>query len=178
MEGVLAVVTCFAADFAPKNWALCNGQILQISTNQALFSLLGTTYGGNGVQTFGLPDLRGRTPVSAGQGPGLSNYSLGQVSGAEGAPLNINNLPPHIHSGAVSLQLQGDSNPGSQTSVEFGYPAGANGAYANAPNGSMVAPAFAATIGNAGSGQPLSILSPYMAINYIICLFGIFPSRN
>jgi microcystin-dependent protein len=99
MEGVLAVVTCFAADFAPKNWALCSGQILQISTNQALFSLLGTTYGGNGIQTFGLPDLRGRTPVSAGQGPGLSNYNLGQVTGAESVTLTTPNLPSHIHTG-------------------------------------------------------------------------------
>jgi microcystin-dependent protein len=178
MEGVMAVVTCFAADFAPKYWALCNGQILQISTNQALFSLLGTTYGGNGVQTFGLPDLRGRTPVSAGQGPGLPSYNLGQVSGAESVTLTVNNLPPHIHSGAVTLQLQADSNPGSSTSVEFAYPAALNGAYANAPNGTMVAPAYAATIGNAGNNSPVSILSPYLAINYIICLTGIFPSRN
>jgi microcystin-dependent protein len=178
MEGVLAVVTCFAADFAPKNWALCSGQILQISTNQALFSLLGTTYGGNGIQTFGLPDLRGRTPVSAGQGPGLSNYNLGQVTGAESVTLTTPNLPSHIHTGPVTLQLQADSNPGSSTSVEFAYPAGLNGAYAAAPNGTMVAPAYAATIGPTGNNQPVSILSPYLAINYIICLYGIFPSRN
>ena len=178
MEGVLAVVTCFAADFAPKNWALCNGQLAQISTNQALFSLLGTTYGGNGVQTFGLPDLRGRTPVSQGQGPGLSNYTLGQVSGAETVTLTTNNLPPHIHSGAVTLQLEADSNEGSQASPEAACPAGLGGAYADAPNGTMLPPVYAATIGNAGNSQPVSILSPYLAINYIICLFGIFPSRN
>lgn len=174
----MAVVTCFAADFAPKYWALCNGQIMQIATNQALFSLLGTTYGGNGVQTFGLPNLQGRTPVSPGQGPGLSNYNLGQVSGAEGVTLNVSNLPPHNHSGPVALQLQADSNPGSSTSVEFAYPAGLNGAYANTPNATMLAPTYAATIGNAGNNQPLSILSPYLAINYVICIYGIFPSRN
>src|SRR5436189_142599 len=105
MEGVIAVVTCFAADFAPKNWAFCNGQLLAISTNQALFSLLGTTYGGNGVQTFGLPDLRGRTPVSPGQGNGLSNYALGQSAGAESVSVTGNNMPAHNHNGNITLQL-------------------------------------------------------------------------
>jgi len=178
MEGVIAVVTCFAANFPPKYWAFCNGQILQISTNQALYSLLGTTFGGNGTTTFALPDLRGRTPVSAGQGSGLAPYNLGQAAGAESVVLNTANLPPHNHNGQVNLQLQADSNDGSQTSVEFACPAALSGAYAKTPTGSMVAPAYVGVIGNAGNSQPVSILSPYLAINYIICLTGIFPSRN
>lgn len=178
MEGVLAVVTCFAADFAPKSWAFCNGQILQISTNQALFSLLGTTYGGNGQTTFALPDLRGRAPVSAGTGPGLSEYTLGQRTGTETVSLTTNNLPPHVHNGAVNLQLSADSNPGSQPSVEFAYPGSLPGAYSSTPNATMKMPGVNATIGVAGGGQPLPIMPPYLAINYIICLYGIFPSRN
>lgn len=179
MEGVIGVVSCFAADFAPKNWAFCNGQLLAISQNQALFSILGTTYGGNGTTNFALPDLRGRTAVSAGQGPGLSSYNLGQKTGSESVTLTSANLPPHTHNGTVNnLQLQADSNDGSQNSVEFAYPAALAGAYAATPNTTMKAPTISATIGNTGNGVPMNTLSPYLVINYIICLYGIFPSRN
>ena len=180
MEGVLAVVTCFAADFAPRFWALCNGQILQINTNQALFSLLGTTYGGNGVQTFALPDMRGRTAVSQGQGPGLSSYTLGEKIGTEAVTLTINNMPPHTHTGASSFKLQADGNPGTDPAPDFNYPANFANAYAPAPTSgvTMQPPAYTGTINAAGGGQPLPILSPYLGMNYIICLQGIFPSRN
>jgi len=178
MEGVLAVVTCFAADFAPRNWAFCNGQAMPIASNQALFSLLGTTYGGNGVTTFNLPDLRGRTPLSSGQGPGLSSYALGQISGSEAVTLSIPNLPPHIHNGAVNLQLDADSSDGTVARPTNTFPALLTGAYAATASGAMATPTYAATIGTAGGSQPVSILSPYLAINYIICLAGIFPSRN
>jgi microcystin-dependent protein len=180
MEGTIAVVTTFAADFAPRNWALCNGQILAINTNQALFSLVGTTYGGNGTTTFALPNLQSRTPVSQGQGPGLSNYTLGQFAGAENVTLLANNLPGHVHTGAVALKLSADSSDGSVTRAVNSFPAVYAGAYATAPGSgvTMATPAYNATIGNAGTGQPMNIRAPFLAINYIICLFGIFPSRN
>ena len=185
MEGVIGAVTCFAANFAPKNWTTCDGQILPIATNQALFSILGTTYGGNGTTTFGLPDLRGRTAISAGQGPNLSNYILGQQAGAEGATLTINNIPSHNHNGNITLTLNGDSSEGSVARTANTYPAVlSGGAYAAAPsktgnnNDTMAQPAYTATIGTGGGGSPVSNLSPYLTVYYVICLYGIFPSRN
>src|SRR5438045_6226416 len=97
MDGVLAYVTLFAGNFAPRAWALCNGQILAISQNTALFSLLGTTYGGNGQTTFALPDLRGRVPLHPGQGPGLAPRSLGETAGTENVTLSTNQMPQHAH---------------------------------------------------------------------------------
>jgi microcystin-dependent protein len=181
MEGTIGVVTCFGADWAPKNWQSCNGQILPIAQNQALFSILGTTYGGNGVTTFALPDLRGRTAVSAGQGPGLQNYTLGQVSGNENVTMTIANMPAHVHNGNLAVKLSAATTPGDQTSPEFGVPASFAGAYnAAASSGVNMAPPTYSNIviGNSGGGQPFSNLSPYLAVNYIICLYGIFPSRN
>jgi microcystin-dependent protein len=180
MQGTMAVVTCFAADFAPKYWALCNGQILAINQNQALFSLLGTTYGGNGTTTFALPDLRGRTIISQGQGPGLSSYSLGQKAGNETVTLTANNIPPHQHIGPSNFYLQADNLPGGDGNVEYNFPASFDNAYAPSPTASvnMLEPAYTGTINPAGGGQPLPILMPYLVVNHIICLQGIFPSRN
>lgn len=177
----MAVVTCFAADFAPKSWALCSGQILAIAQNQALFSLLGTTFGGNGVTTFALPDLRGRTMLSPGQGPGLSNYTLGQPAGTETVTLTLNNLPSHAHTGPAFMYLQADGSPGGDSNAEFNYPAGYANAYASSASAgvTMLSPAYTSgQIGMAGNNQPAPILSPYLAVNYIICMYGIFPSRN
>lgn len=179
MEGTLAVVTCFAADFAPRNWAYCSGQILPIAQNQALFSLLGTTFGGNGQTTFALPDLRGRAPLGTGQGPGLSNVNLGQVSGAENVTLNVNQIPPHVHNGVFSGRLSWDNAAASQAEVDFVYPAQVANAYSTTQNGNMVAITdVTAVINNAGANQPIPIRSPYLGMSYIICLAGIFPSRN
>ncbi len=181
MEGTLAVVTCFAGNFAPRGWQFCNGQILAINTNTALFSLLGTTYGGNGTSTFGLPQLQSRVPVGTGQGPGLPNVALGQIGGVENVTLLPANLPPHVHNGPVSIQQQCNAvNDGT------GSPAGAylsNGS----PNGYATtagtnqfykAGTYTATIQTAGSSMPVSILEPYIAVYYIICTQGLFPSRN
>jgi microcystin-dependent protein len=178
MEGTLAVVTCFAPDFIPRNWMSCNGQILAISANAALFSLLGTTYGGNGTTTFALPDLRGRTPVSQGQSPGLSFYNLGQKSGTESATLTINNLPPHVHNGAAVFHLNANSNDGGVARAVNTFPAKLPGSYAVTANASMKTPAYTGTIGATGTGAPVGIRTPFLAVNYIICLAGIFPSRN
>lgn len=181
MEGIMAVVTCFAGDFAPKAWAFCNGQILSIAQNQALFSLLGTTYGGNGTTTFALPDMRGRTAVSIGQGPGLSGYVLGQKSGNESVTLTIANMPPHVHTGPANFKLDADSTVSADPAPDFNYPGPYANAYAPAPTPgvTMLPPAYpSATIGSAGNGQPVPLLTPYLAINYVICTQGIFPSRN
>ena len=184
MEGTIGVVTCFAANFAPRNWATCDGQLLAISVNQALFAILGTTYGGNGTTTFGLPDLRGRTAVSVGQG-NFSNYNLGQQAGAETATLNINNLPAHNHNGNITIALGCDSSPATVTRPTNTSPAVSSiGAYATTPsktgnnNDTMAAPTYAAAIGLNSGGQPINNLGPYLAVYYIICLSGIFPSRN
>jgi microcystin-dependent protein len=166
-------ITLFAGNFAPRGWAFCNGQLLPISQNTALFSILGTTYGGNGQTTFALPDLRGRVPIHAGQGPGLSNYTLGQVGGAENVTLQTSQLPAHSH--AVNAVAGG----GNQASPVGNLPAiestGTSKDYSNAAaTGAM----NAGMIGNAGQGQPVPVIQPYECVNYIIALQGIFPSRN
>lgn len=181
MNGIMAIVTCFAADFAPRNWALCNGQVLSIAQNQALFALLGTTYGGNGVTTFALPDMRGRTAVGIGAGPGLSNYTLGEQTGNETVTLTMGNLPPHVHSGPANFKLEADNTAVASPTPDFNYPGPYTNAYATTPtnNVHMLPPVYqTGTIGVAGASQPVPILSPYLVVNYIICVAGIFPSRN
>jgi microcystin-dependent protein len=154
--------------FAPKGWALCNGQILPINQNQALFSLLGTTYGGDGVRTFALPDLRGRVIVHSS-----GAYPLGAAGGVESVTLNVNQMPVHSHAPVCSTQIGttgGDAGQvwaGSATGETL-YQTGAN------PNGSMAS----GSITSNGSSQPHTNLQPFLAVNFIIALQGIFPSRN
>ena len=172
MEGTIAVVTCFAGNFAPNGWAFCSGQILSIAQNTALFSLLGTTFGGNGQTTFALPDLRGRVPLHPGQGPGLSDYVLGQAAGSETTTLLVNNLPAHTH------QLRATSDAGSASAPADVYLANTGALDKEyAPAGALVA-MNAGTIGPAGGSMPFDNLQPYLAINFIIAMQGIFPSRN
>jgi microcystin-dependent protein len=173
----LGGIFMFAGNFAPRGYALCQGQILAISQNTALFSILGTTYGGNGQTTFALPDLRGRAPVGQGQGPGLSSITLGEVAGTESATMLTTNMPAHNHTlacdtnpasvGAPSGNLLADSG----TSQSGGVPIYSN---SNTPNGAL----NQQSIGIAGGSQPFGIRNPYLGINYIIALQGIFPSRN
>lgn len=158
-------ISIFAGNFAPRGWAFCSGQLLAIAQNTALFSILGTTYGGNGQTTFALPDLRGRVPISAGQGPGLSPYQLGQIAGAENTTLLVNNLPAHSHGIAAS---SGDQTTNRPTN---GYLAAGN-RYSTTGNAAM------APTANAGAGQPFNNVQPYLTVNFIIALEGIFPSRN
>ena len=180
MEGTMAVVTMVAYDFTPRNWGACDGQLLSIAQNTALFSLLGTTYGGNGIQTFGLPDLRGRVATGCGQGAGLSNYTLGEIGGTENTTLNVNNLPPHAHNGPINITpvgglAQDSSDPGGYNpgSIPNGY------ASASTAGVSMVTPSYTGSaIGVTGSSQPMSLLTPYLTVNFVICMYGIFPSRN
>lgn len=170
----MATIMLFAADFAPKSWALCNGQILNIAQNQALFSLLGTTYGGNGIQTFGLPDFRGRAAIGVGQGAGRSNYVLGQKAGAASVTLSISNLAAHTHPTTATLTATSaapntDEGPGNIL-------AGTN-MYSTGPNGTLGGVSEQPT-GVTGSNAPVPIEQPYLGMNFVICIYGIYPSRN
>jgi microcystin-dependent protein len=176
MEGTMAVITTWAADFAPKSWAYCNGQLLSIAQNTALFSLLGTTYGGDGRVTFGLPNLQSRTVVSPGQG--LSAYTLGEVGGSPTVTLTINNIPPHNHNGAVNIALRCNNTDGATGEPGGNYPGVLANGYTAAPDAAAATPTYTGVIGIAGSSQPYSTQAPYLVLNYIICMYGIFPSRN
>jgi len=172
-EGInpfLGEIMLFAGNFAPNGWALCNGQLLPINQNTALFSLLGTTYGGNGQTTFALPDLRGRAPVHFGQGPGLSNFSQGQLAGEENHTLIATEMPAHTH------VAHGDAANGTSDTPTGLLPArnpGGIPAY-GAGAGALLANTFLA---NTGGSQPHNNMQPYLVLNYCIAMSGIFPSR-
>ena len=158
-------------NFSPRSWAFCNGQILSIAQNTALFALLGTTFGGNGQTTFALPDFRSRVPIHPGQGPGLSPYVLGQQGGSESVTLTIPQMPAHNH----IAQLHASGATGSDGSPTGNYLA-ENNQYTNTTNTTMNANAV--TVGIAGGSQPHPNIQPYLCINFIIALQGIFPSRS
>ncbi len=182
MEGTMANITIFAGDFAPRNWAMCNGALLAISTNQALFSLLGTTYGGNGIQTFALPDLRGRAAVGTGGGPGLTPVVLGQVTGTENNTMIITNLPMHTHAVTVSAHfpVNNAADPDSDSPEDSVYGKAPQNIYSATPgsNAFMGAMAASGTIGVNGSNQPINNMMPSLALTHIICIAGICPSRD
>lgn len=172
-EPFLGQICSFGFNFAPRGWSLCNGQVISIAQNTALFSLLGTTYGGNGQTTFALPDLRGRAALHQGQGPGLTNRVIGESSGTETVTLLTTQMPQHNHLvGANST----DSNPqGVKTPV--GNVPGYNDAgplYAPTVNGTMLP----TMIQPAGGNQPHPNMQPYLVVNFCIAMQGIFPSRN
>jgi len=180
MDGTIGEIRMFAGTFAPRNWAFCSGQLISIAQNTALFSILGTTYGGNGQTTFALPDLRSRVPRGTGQGPGLTNVDLGQVSGTETHTLLTTQMPAHSHTATVAV----NQNAGTSANPVGNFLAGGADATANpiptyattAVGGNLNASSV--SIGNAGNSQPVAHLNPYLGMNYIICMFGIFPSRN
>jgi microcystin-dependent protein len=180
MEGVIGYTTLFAGNFAPKNWAFAQGQVVNIASNTALFSILGTTYGGNGTTTFGLPDLRGRAVVGTGQGPGLSQYSLGQVGGSETTTLNSMTMPVHTHMVSVVGTLASASSASSSdpTNSTWGPDSLGNQNYSTSPNTTLKPAPATLTMAPNGSSTPFSIQSPFMALNYIICMFGVYPARN
>lgn len=177
---MIGEVRMFAGTFAPKSWAFCQGQTIQIAQNTALFSILGTTYGGNGTTNFQLPDMQGRVCVGTGSGPGLSPYSLGQKSGTETVTLTTNQMPAHSHQAFGSLTPFVNSGPPEETNPSGAYPAISAGGdiYSGSPNGSMGPSPIVATVANNGSNQPHENMQPYLGMNYVICMFGIFPSRG
>lgn len=158
-------------NFPPQGWALCNGQIMSIQQNQALFSLLGTYYGGNGVTTFALPDLRGRFPIGAGQGPGLTDRVQGEAGGEENHTLLITEIPSHTHSVNVSSSIGTTDTPGGNYLAQNSE--GIN-EYAASSNSVM----NAGSISNVGGNQPHNNMQPYLVLNWCIATQGIFPSRN
>ncbi|HEY1201076.1 MAG TPA: tail fiber protein, partial [Niastella sp.] len=185
----------FSGNFAPRSWALCWGQILSIAQNTALFSLLGTTFGGNGQTTFALPDLRGRMPLGTGQGPGLPNINLGEIAGTTSTTLLINNMPAHNHTATPSLTYAqsastaaATSNTPGNTLVPAVLPTIGGGPSATTIKGyaaqdnttTLASTGISGTIaiGLTGGTQPFSIMNPYLGMNFIIATQGIFPSRN
>jgi microcystin-dependent protein len=176
----LGEVKIISWNFAPKNWVFCNGQLLPINQNQALFSLLGTTYGGNGTTTFGLPDLRGRVPVSSSGG-----ISLGQVAGQAAHTLSMGEMAAHNHTLNVDATTAATSNTATPTATSvlgqtIGAPASGSAfpvqMYgATNPSGPGLA---AATVGANGGSQPHQNMQPYLVLNFVIALNGVFPSRN
>ena len=170
-EPFLGMIAIYGFNFAPRGWAMCNGQILPIAQNTALFSLLGTTYGGNGQTTFALPNLQSRVPIHFGQGPGLSSYDLGQAAGTETDTLTINQMPSHNH----LVNANGnDADSGKVSGRVLANSSATN--YLAAPDGATTM--NQQTIALTGGNQPFPILQPYLALNFCIALEGIFPSRN
>jgi microcystin-dependent protein len=177
-DAYVAEIRIFGFTFAPKGWATCSGQIVSIQQNQALFSLLGTTYGGNGTTTFALPDLRGRAPIHWGTGVGLANVSLGQVGGEENHLLTTQEMPMHNHSFAATTAAA------TKKPVNLGVFADDVDSQAvdyfaafNAPNSSYVS-LSPLSMPPAGGSQPHNNMQPYLVLNICIAMNGIFPSRN
>ncbi|XLZ71676.1 tail fiber protein [Massilia sp. SR12] len=167
-EPYLAEIRMTSFNFAPKGWALCNGQTLSINTNIALFSILGTTYGGNGVNTFALPDLRGRAPAHAGPA-----YALGQAAGEARTTLNADEMPVHTHKLGIATNISHVADPAGR--VLGNVEAGALNYYAPQDASAVLAPN---TVANGGGGQPHENMQPSLTLNFIIALQGIFPSRD
>lgn len=172
MEPFIGQIILFGGNFAIRGFAQCDGQLLPIAQYTALFSILGTTYGGDGRTTFGLPDLRGRIALHYGSGPGLPNYPLGAKGGSPTVTLTTTNLPAHNHSFATPASNQ----PANQDSPQGTFPASlqTDGYHAGPADATM----GAGTTGNTGNGAAFSVQNPYLAVNFLIALQGIFPPRN
>jgi microcystin-dependent protein len=171
-EAYIGEIRMFAGDFAISRWAMCNGQSLSISQNTALFAVIGTTYGGNGVSTFNLPDLRGRMPVHQGQGNGLSPYTVGEATGVEHVTMSLAQMPAHTH----TFTPQANNGAAASSRPGNGYLAnsGSTPIYAGSQDTTM-APQGISTV---GGGLPVPIIQPVLCVTFLIALFGIFPSRN
>ena len=180
-NGYIGEIRLFAANFAPKNWAFCKGQLLSISTNTALFSLLGTYYGGNGTTNFALPNLQGRALVGTGSGSGLSIYSIGQTAGSATTTLLSSNLPPHNHaslSGTITMPV---TSLAGNTNVPTGHYFANDGTQKyDVQNDGVGMQPFTVnpSVNAAGSGTAINNMMPFLAMNYIICITGTYPTRN
>ncbi len=179
-DAYLGAIFLFAGNFAPRGYALCQGQTLAISSNTALFSILGTTYGGNGVTTFQLPDLRARGPIGAGSAAnGLPAVDLGQIGGVQNVNILTANLPAHTHGVSLVVSNAAASIPTPDASSVLAGATDSSGnplnLYAPGPGNVPLAPAPS---GITGQNIPLNVQDPYLGLNFIICTQGIFPSRN
>ncbi len=172
MEPFIGQIMMFGGNFAPRGWAMCDGQLLSIPEHSALFSILGTTYGGDGKSTFGLPDLRSRSPMHVGQGPGLSNRPLGSKLGTEKVTLKTSEMPAHNH--GVSCQSTQGTLPSPVSNYLGADRTGADDLYAASADDSM----NAGMIQSTGGGGAHDNMHPCQVVNFVIALVGIFPSRN
>ena len=180
MDPVMAEIQCFAGNFAPRSWALCQGQLMSIAQNSALFSLLGTTYGGDGQVTFALPDFRSRMPVGANfsAGPGLPQVQLGEMAGTENITMLSSNMPAHAHTlSAAKIAVNGAAGDANSPvgAVLASHAAAYSESFGSNQN---LAPSFSGNVTIAGGSQPFSIRIPYLGLNFIIAIEGIYPSRN
>lgn len=207
MEGTIGEIKMFAGNFAPRTWAFCEGQLMSIAENNALYAIIGTIYGGDGRTTMQLPDLRGRAPIGVGQGPGLPYYRQAQMGGAPQHTMSINEMPNHTHTaqaagGAGSLtgtatalmNVNTDEAEGSAPAGQYLAPSSPSNIYVDAATAGQTLAADAITVNtsglsvdvtglniavdHSGSSMPFNIMQPYIAMHYIICLQGVFPSRN
>jgi microcystin-dependent protein len=200
MDGTIGEIRLFASNFSPKNWVFCQGQLIQIRSNTALFSILGTAYGGNGSTTFQLPDFGGRAPVGVGQSPGTSSYDRGDQGGTPNVALTLDEFPQHTHTATATTSTPGSAtatlnavnaasstNPAGNflgTDPGFSFYAPATAALVSMAAGALTlsnvtAPQVnAATLAIAGGSQPHNNMQPYLVLNYLICLTGDFPARN
>ena len=171
----VAEIRIFPFNFPPKGWAFCDGQILPISQNTALFSLLGTTYGGDGKSTFALPDLQGSAAMHPGQGPGLSLYDLGQIGGSETVTLLVSEIPAHTH--GVGRALADAGNTVSPVNAVWAQSAAGRGAAALYKDGSPTGKVNMQSLNITGGGLPHNNMQPYLTLNFCIALQGVFPQR-
>lgn len=172
-------IRMFGGNFAPAGWAFCAGQLMAISENDALFALIGTTYGGDGQSTFGLPDLRGRVPIHQGQGPGLGNYVVGEKTGVESVTLTTQQIPPHTHTPlARAGGSGGDANAPAANNLLADSNTTTTNVYLPFNAGNPQVQLNANTIGPTGGSQPHDNIQPTLCVSFIISLFGIFPSQN
>jgi microcystin-dependent protein len=180
MEGTLAEIRMFAGNFAPRGWQFCNGQLLAIAQWTAVFALVGTTYGGNGQTTFAVPDFRGRLAVGTGNGAGLPSVVLGEMSGVPTTTLLSINLPAHNHqvNGNINMPCFADDGGVRNPSGAFPAVTGANNYYSTTADAVMGNIQVSLPASIAGNSAPVSVTQPYLGMNYIFCVEGIFPSRN
>jgi microcystin-dependent protein len=176
MDPFVAEIRIFPFNFAPKGWAFCDGQILPISQNTALFSLLGTTYGGDGKSTFALPDLQGRSPMQPGQGPGLSLHDLGEMSGEEAVTLLVSEIPAHVHS--VGRALNANGNQISPVNSVWAQASAGRGAAALYLDGAPTGTVNINSLNVTGGSLPHNNMQPYLTLNFCIALQGVFPPRT
>ena len=178
MDAFIGSIILFAGNFAPRGWEMCDGRLISIMENTALFSILGTTYGGDGITTFALPDLRGRVPVHAGNGSqpaGVNGVQLGESSGSNTVTLLNSNMPAHSHPLAAADGSGDSPSPSGNLLASYGTDAPPTGPYSTSKATVTMA---SNAVGVSGGSEPVSIMQPYLGLNYIICLEGIFPSRG
>lgn len=179
MEGYIGEIRLFGGNFAPLGWAFCDGTLYSIAEYTTVYSILGTTFGGDGRVTFAVPDLRGRIAVGTGQGAGLSPIDLGETGGTETVTMTSAQMPAHTHTAAATIAFPCFSDEGNTGSPAGNILAGSEAAYSTQAPDTFIAPATTTgSISSVGSNVPFSIVQPVLATNYIICLEGYYPPRQ